>query len=533
MPQSIEHVAIVGCGFTGTSLLFQLIDRCPVRHITIFEASGEFGPGYAYRPDETPDYLINNTTDTMCLTRHSRRAFLDWLETKPEFEGVDPRGHLPRRIYGRFLQEVIEKNKIMAADKGIELSFLRHEAQSLERLDDGRLRIAWQDGEVVVDAAVLTTGRCPDRDSVHPPATAEAVYIPTQIMSPDMDELAPDATVHVLGASLSAYDVVNRLFAEHTGCRFERNADGVLQYHAGSNERRVVLCSRSGRLKAAQSRYPMTLNRRHFTKTVMREKGEAAGLDLSGVKALITAEAEAHGVRLDWPEIVDPYAGCEDVESVTSRAGEILGATIDAATDPTGRNFLVDLFADAQFEVWDAFAGRALSANAERAYRSDVETAAMVYAAPCPVPTAEKLLALLRAGRLSVVKGVRKIVLSDDQQSFIIEHEFGSDAARVLVNATGATYRDVTSPEQPGLLRGLAEQGVIRPYRRDGIAMPGAEVDMTSFRLNDADNIYLANMLLWGPGFFTSSAITMAMVAERIVDDLVERCQHQEERTTT
>jgi hypothetical protein len=34
----------------------------PVREITIFEASGEFGPGYAYRPSECRDYLINNTT---------------------------------------------------------------------------------------------------------------------------------------------------------------------------------------------------------------------------------------------------------------------------------------------------------------------------------------------------------------------------------------------------------------------------------------------------------------------------------------
>ena len=59
------HVALIGCGFTGTSAFFQLVDRYPVKEITIFEASGRFGPGYPYQPDECHDYLINNTTDTI------------------------------------------------------------------------------------------------------------------------------------------------------------------------------------------------------------------------------------------------------------------------------------------------------------------------------------------------------------------------------------------------------------------------------------------------------------------------------------
>ena len=50
--------------------------------------------------------------------------------------------------------------------------------------------------------------------------------------------------------------------------------------------------------------------------------------------------------------------------------------------------------------------------------------------------------------------------------------------------------------------------------------MPGASVDMTSFRLVGANNIYLANMLLWGPGFMTSSALLMSMIVERIVESL-------------
>ncbi len=46
--------------------------------------------------------------------------------------------------------------------------------------------------------------------------------MPDHIRSTALDTVPLDATVHVLGASLGAYDVVNRLFAPDTGCRFAR-----------------------------------------------------------------------------------------------------------------------------------------------------------------------------------------------------------------------------------------------------------------------------------------------------------------------
>ena len=67
-------------------------------------------------------------------------------------------------------------------------------------------------------------------------------------------------------------------------------------------------------------------------------------------------------------------------------------------------------------------------------------------------------------------------------------------------------------------------QGALRRYER-GDAMPGADVDMRSFRLPGLDNVYMANMFLWGPGLMTSSAFVMATVAERIVDDLLEKAK--------
>jgi hypothetical protein len=129
-------------------------------------------------------------------------------------------------------------------------------------------------------------------------------------------------------------------------------------------------------------------------------------------------------------------------------------------------------------------------------------------------------LALHQAGCLTVVKGVGQVKLSDDGGAYDIQHEFGSDRARVLVNTTGAVERDVASSRQPQLIRGLVADGLLQGYQRDGTPMKGAAVDMKTFRAEGARNIYIASMLLWGPGFFTSSAWMMATIVERLLSNL-------------
>ncbi len=519
-----KHVAIIGCGFTGTSAFFQLVDRAPVREISVFEASGEFGPGYPYQVDECPDYLINNTADTMCLVPDNRRAFVAWLENR---RGVgtdfDPKGHFPRALFGEFLKDAFATTRTVAAIKGIKVNLIPFEATSVAEDNDGRVRVGWRGNEMLVDAAILSTGRCPDRDVVrHSSGSAAATYIATHIMSSELDDLAADATVHVLGTSLSAYDVVNRLFSSDTGCEFVRADNGDLKFVSGGNGRRVVLCSRSGRLKAIQSSLPAAVDRRKFTLENLRRASEPSGMTLAAVGDLIRAEADERGAAIAWDDVLCPYRRCTTQSDVNEKAGGLLDEAIRSAAGPGHANFLVDLYADAMIDVWDAFAERLLTSKDEVAYRRTFETTVLSYAAPCPASTGEKLLALHRAGRLSVIAGVTGTGLLSDGSAFEIEHQHGSEIATVLVNATGATNRDVTSPEQSPLTRSLVENGLLQPYRRDGVEAPGAAVEMSSFRAAGARNVYVANMFLWGPGFYTSSAMMMATIVERIVGSLYQ-----------
>jgi len=513
------HVALIGCGFTGTSAFFQLVDRYPVKEITIFEASGRFGPGYPYQPDECRDYLINNTNDTMCLVPSNRRGFVEWLRAHPEqAPNLDEKGHLPRSVYGAFLEDVFASARTAAAVKGIRVQLIPAEATAIREDAEGRVHIGWKKGETVADMAILATGRCPDFDAYeHPPEGSGARYIANHVMSGDFDDLALDATVHLLGTSLSAYDVVNRLFSPDTGCRFERDSNGELAFVPGPNERRVVMCSRGGRLKNMQSRTPMAILRRHFTEAGLQAAAGEHGLKLVDVADLIRQEAAAHGAAIDWPEVMDPYAGCQSAKDTNRRIGALLEAAIESAKGTGSENFLVEFFTDAQVTVWDSFAKRLLTPDAERAYRAEVETAVLSYVASCPIPTAEKLLALHRSGRLTVLKGVREVALGAAGSHYAITHAFGVARASVLVNTTNSVDRRVMSTRQSALIRNLAESGLLSPYTRDGEEMNGAAVDMATFRAIGARKIFLANMFLWGPGFFTSSAIMMATIVDRLL----------------
>ena len=514
------HLAIVGCGFTGTSALLQLVDRCPVRRITVFEASGDFGPGYPYRRDDSPAYLLNNTSDTLCLLPHNRQAFIAWL--RGQGEAVEPKGHLPRHRYGDFLADAVAAAATLAAAKGITLERIAAEVTALDEpaeADGGGVRLHWAGGMLQADAVLLATGRCPGRDPIGPPpAGSGALLVADHVRDRALDVLPLDATVHVLGASLSAYDVVNRLFAPDTGCRFERGADGMLRFLPGPNRRQVLLCSRSGRLKHLQSRQPMALQRRHFTLPALQGLAARGALTLEALRGLVDAEARAHGVALDWPALLQPHAGCADAAAVNARAAALLDEAI--ADCVGGRNFLVDLGGDLQTLLWDAFAQRLLPPAEERRYRQSVESAVLGWTAPCPLPTAERLRALMRAGAVQVRHGVRGVRWSDADAGWRIACAFGDELATVLVNTTGAVDRRVDSPAQPPLVRSLAAQGLLQPYRCGGAVADGAAVDLATGRAIGSRHVHLAGMWLWGPGFFTSSAFMMARAVQTVLAGL-------------
>jgi len=516
MTRDVRHIAIVGCGFSGTSAFHQIVERRDVDAITLFESTGDFGPGYAYRTDECADYLINNTTDTMCLGPDDRQAFLKWLRAREDivWDG-NPKGHLPRRLYGLFLQDTFQKTLERATAKGIKCRTIADEVTHVDERQD-HVELQWRGGLITADAVILTTGRCPSLALCAQPAPSDAaVYVDNHVQSTALDELALDADVHILGASLSAYDVINRLFSAKTGCQFVRGDNGILSYVAGTSSRRATLYSRSGRLKKVSSTAPETLDRQSFTLPGLAASKPSEGYTLQGVADAIIDDGARHSWAPEKVQLQDPLHGCDDVDQTTERAATILRRDLLAAKAGGHANFLVDLFDQAQVDIWDGFAEGFLRQDAEKTYRRNYETAVLAYAGPCPLSTAERLLALIEAGVLRVVPGVGTPSLSASGRHFDVPHRYGTSEASVLIDTTGRVDRNVLSSKQPAWVQNCVASGNLQPYER--VANAGASIDMQTFRPPSMKRVYFANMLLWGPGFFTSSAFMMATIVSRII----------------
>jgi hypothetical protein len=240
-------------------------------------------------------------------------------------------------------------------------------------------------------------------------------------------------------------------------------------------------------------------------------------LTLDSIADLLREEAALQGATIDWPEVFDPYSGCDSTMAINRRAATLLEADIDRARCGGTANFLVDLAEEAKPFLWEIFAEHWLPAAEERRYRVSVETALLAYSAPCPIPTAERVLALMRAGRIEVRHGTNTVSLNADGSTYRIKHSFGEDIATVLINTTGLVDRRVNSLKQSPLTTSMRDQGKHQAYSVGGVESDGVSVDMTSFRATGSRAIYVANMFLWGPGFFTSSAYRMASVVNQIL----------------
>lgn len=526
---SPKHVALIGCGFTGTSAFYQLVERYPVSEITIYEASGIFGPGLPYKADECKDYLLNNTNDTLCLTPDNKRAFINWLRSNPklpdgiELPVIEDRGNIPRIFYGYFLEDVFRSTLTNASIKNIKVNLVSEEVTDISETAS-KVTIKSNCGEIEADKVIMTIGHCPNKDWYEsPPEGSKALYFPNHVNEPSLEKVPLDAKCYVLGASLSAFDVVGRFFSESTGAKFIRNKNGELEFISGPNDREIILCSRSGRLKKMKSHKTKDVTRRHFTVNYLSSLKDAGNLTLEDIVNAIKKDCDLNNGDTPWAEIFSPYDGCITEEDFNNRAFDILTKDLETAVNGTERNILVDIFGDAGLEIWDIFAAHLVSREEEKRFRRNYETATLTYEASCPILTAERLLALYRAGRLRMIKGVKEVNYNHQDDTYHISHDYGLDKASILINTTGSVDRNVESQQQPALIKKMVQKGLMQSYSCGGDKMPGADVNMDNFLLTGSKNNHLASMLLWGPGFYTSGAIIMATIVDRILKSLFNR----------
>src|SRR3954447_13462798 len=139
-------VAIIGGGFSGTILAAQLARRGIAS--VLIDGSGRMGRGVAYSTTE-PAHLLNVRAEGMSAWAGDPEHFAKRFEA----EGGDSRGFAERRMFGRYLGDILDEAVVSGRTEVVNLGAVR-----ASRAADG-WRIELDGGEALeADAIALAVG---------------------------------------------------------------------------------------------------------------------------------------------------------------------------------------------------------------------------------------------------------------------------------------------------------------------------------------------------------------------------------------
>lgn len=481
-----QVVVFVGGGATTVSWCHHLIEAAKAAEpnagalvIYVIEQRGRFGRGLAYDRD-TSGNLMNTRAGTLSPFADSPGHFYRWLmdnkklwqDQFPELV-VDKTTFVPRPLFGLYLERMMSELGHECARLGGELLTIKAEVTDIDRTLGGKFVVKTDMSLAVqADHVVLACGNLPAK------ADGSLASVPSYFSSPYpirsvAGRIDKHASVGVLGARLSAIDT-------------------VLGLAASGHEGPMTLFSRSGYLPAVRGiQAPHKLQ--FLTREAIDAKVRAHGrLTLQDLLGFFRREMELAGAPVALPEQLtlptpsDPIAFFES-EIEAARSPRPWQAVLYAT------NTLIDY-------VW-----RRLGESDRTIVMRDFFSAWMSYRVSIPADNAEKILSLLKSGRLNVVTGGNRVEpLADGGFQIVVTRDGGDVIHRLdtVIAATG-TPRDVRNLASPLLTRLLAK-GLARPHRFGGI-----EVDPDSGGVIGAHGalvprLLAAGELTSGTHFFTS-----------------------------
>jgi uncharacterized NAD(P)/FAD-binding protein YdhS len=218
-----RRIAIVGGGCAGTLVAAQVLReaRGPTQVILI-ERSPPEGRGVAYGT-ECGEHLLNVQASRMSAWPDEPDHFLQWVEARADLLGlgkpVGPGDFLPRRIYGRYLSDVLEQAREKAASNTA-VETVIGEAIDLEEMEGGG-RITLADGRTIIaHSVVLALGILPGEYPIQRPLSfyhgPRYVHLPWAPAA--LENIGRDDDILVVGAGLTAVDIIVRCSAQgHRG----------------------------------------------------------------------------------------------------------------------------------------------------------------------------------------------------------------------------------------------------------------------------------------------------------------------------
>lgn len=437
--EKLGDLAVVGSGPTAIFLLKQLLDavetlRGNVTSITILEKGATAGYGMPYHPDTTDIYNLANISSEEIP--ELMEPLVEWLakqsEADLEWWGMERDTLSASEVYPRLAMGAYLKSQFDALvegleAKGIPANVLRnHLVTDVSRKQNGGLSLS-VDGQTALDfdAVVIATGHAwPLEDDVAHGHFLSPWPIRKLLPGPGQFITLP---VGILGASLSAFDVVSSLAHRHG--KFVRTDMG-LKYEAmeGSDGFGLVLHSSEGWLPHLQfdQKQPLREIYRHVDRAGMMALIDGKGfLKLAAYfekvcRPALLAAFEKDGNEEMLTRLSEPSFGLEDFVGVMteghrySNAFEGMGGEMVEARASVlhhkpvhWKETIDDLIYTLNFHA------ELMPAEDHLTYRTVVSPFLMNVIAAMPLPSGSILLALHEAGILKLEKG--KVTIDENQ----------------------------------------------------------------------------------------------------------------------
>lgn len=453
--QAATDLAIVGGGSVGVSFLYQFLlalQAAPgagALTIHLLEPQPEPGPGAAYQ-DDLRSNLLNIPAGNMSARADRRLDFVDWLrEQDPGWlagygvGSIDPADFLPRPLFGAYMRAVYARCRQLAQALGATLSHVPSRVGRVAPLADGRVRVEPDAGTpLLARRVVLCNGNLPSQafpSLEHAPGYFNSPYPVCTLTA----GIAPDASVCVVGTSLSAVDAVAAL--QQAG-------------HRGP----ILCASRNGRLPSVRSphnRAPDALQRLSRDGAVALAARHGGALTLDVVWQALRDEVLALNGSLEDDDLLGPDRDArsaleEEIQrsAAAPRPWQAVAAATNAAVD----------------QIWH------LIPDAERRrFQSQWRSLWMARRATFPMRNALKLQALFDTGQLAVAAGYCDSVHDAASGLFVtrlrtprgqVEHR-----SRYLINATSFSV-DAQRTQDP-LVSSLLREGHAQADPHGGLAL--------------------------------------------------------------
>ena len=197
-------VAIIGGGFTGTTLAAQLLRASGGSFsVVLIERGARLGRGVAYSTECT-EHLLNVRAKNMSAYPDDPEQFLEWARLN-HAAGVSPDDYLPRPLYGQYVASVLQQE---IERRPGQFERVQDEAVSIARIG-GTAEIRLRSGRTLfADKVVIALGNFPPGDPRLPGRTPHSLrYVSNPWKASALSDVAQDTSVLLVGSGLTSMDV--------------------------------------------------------------------------------------------------------------------------------------------------------------------------------------------------------------------------------------------------------------------------------------------------------------------------------------